>query len=147
MSHLADPEPGRRRTAGVMSASRAWSRLSIVILATACSGSYPNAAAAPTHGSTKADPNGPGAEPASSSDDDWGAKPRVADAGKDKKPATPTRQKAEALRSAADLLDKAQDALDAGNKDLAEMLFSSAEILTGADAIAPLAGNFRAGAP
>jgi plastocyanin len=159
MSHLADPPMGRRRTAGVMSSSRVGIRPSIVAvvaLGAACGGSYPNAAAAPAHATTKADPNGPGPDPTpAGSDDDWGEKPaeptRVADNkdGKDakRKPSSPTRQKAEALRNAADLLDKAQDALDASNKDLAEMLFSSAEILTGPEAIAPLAGSFREGAP
>ena len=123
-------------------------RHSILVLAAACGGSY-HASAAPAH-SVKADPNGPGADPtpAGQGGDDWGEKPtRVADKGDAKKPGTPTRQKAEALRNAADLLDKAQDALDGGNKDLAEMLFSSAEILTGPDAIAPLASSYREGAP
>jgi plastocyanin len=153
MQHPADPRPGRRRTAGVMSASRTWARLSIVLIAAACGGSYPRAAGADPSHATKADPAGPGADPTpAAADDEWGeAKaPRVADAGKDakvKKPSSPTRQKAEALRNAADLLDKAQDALDSSNKDLAEMLFSSAEILTGPEAIAPLAGTFREGAP
>jgi plastocyanin len=119
-------------------------RLVILALAAACGGSYQHASAAPGH-SVKADPDG--AEPASG-DDEWGEKPtRTADAGKAKKPGTPTRQKAEALRNAADLLDKAQDALDGGNKDLAEMLFSSAEILTGADAVAGIASSYREGAP
>jgi plastocyanin len=57
------------------------------------------------------------------------------------------REKAAGLREGADLLDKAQAALDAGNRNLAEMLFSSAELLTGADAVASLAAMFRAGAP
>ena len=140
MSELADPSPDRRRTVRAMYRSR----LAIVIVAAAaCGGSYPKANASPSHATTTADPNGAGG-------DDWGAGPtQVADAGKDakKKPSSPTRQKAEALRSAADLLDKAQDALDAQNKDLAEMLFSSAEILTGPDAIAALAPSYREGAP
>src|SRR5690349_8271667 len=63
------------------------------------------------------------------------------------KPLGPTREKAQALREGADLLDKAQNALDAGNKNLAEQLFSTAELLVGADAVADLAENFRAGAP
>ncbi len=159
--HLADPVPGCRRTADVMSASRVRSRLSIVLAiaaAAACGGSYPKAQAAPSHATTKADPDGPGAEPAppaGQDDDDWGATPtRVADKGKDDKdakakkaPSSPTGQKAAALRNAADLLDKAEDALDAGNKDLAEMLFSSAEILSGPEAVAALAPSYREGAP
>jgi plastocyanin len=59
----------------------------------------------------------------------------------------PTKQKAQALREAADLLDKAENALDGGNKNLAEQLFSTAELLAGADAVAELAELFRAGAP
>lgn len=63
------------------------------------------------------------------------------------KPLGPVREKAQALREGADLLDKAQNALDGGNKNLAEQLFSTAEILIGADAVADLAETFRAGAP
>jgi plastocyanin len=63
------------------------------------------------------------------------------------KPLGPTREKAQALREAGDLLDKAQGALDGGNKNLAEQLFSTAEILVGADALTDLTEIFRAGAP
>jgi plastocyanin len=59
----------------------------------------------------------------------------------------PTGQKAQALREAADLLDKAQASLDNGNKNLAEQLFATAELLTGPDAVADLVEVFRAGAP
>jgi plastocyanin len=62
-------------------------------------------------------------------------------------PLGPTREKAQALREGADLLEKAQNALDGGNKNLAEQLFSTAELLVGADALADLADQFRAGAP
>jgi plastocyanin len=51
------------------------------------------------------------------------------------------------LRQAADLLDKAGDALAGGNKNLAEQLFSTAELLTGPEALASVAGQFREGAP
>jgi plastocyanin len=59
----------------------------------------------------------------------------------------PVREKAAAIREAANLLEKAQASLDAGNRNLAEMLFSSAELLTGPEAVASLAAMFRAGAP
>jgi plastocyanin len=60
---------------------------------------------------------------------------------------TPTGEKAAALRDAADLLDRASDALVAGNKNLAEQLFSTAELLTGAEALAAIAPLYREGAP
>ena len=60
---------------------------------------------------------------------------------------TPAGERAALLRQAADLLEKAGDALAGGNKNLAEQLFSTAEILTGAEALASLAGQFREGAP
>ncbi len=60
---------------------------------------------------------------------------------------TPTGEKAAVLRQAAELLDKAQTALDGGNKNLAENLFSTAELLVGVDALASLAETYRAGAP
>ena len=59
----------------------------------------------------------------------------------------PVVERASGLREAADLLDKAQRALDSGNKNLAELLFSSAELLAGAATVADLAQLFRAGAP
>jgi len=60
---------------------------------------------------------------------------------------TPAGERAALLRQAADLLEKAGDALAGGNKNLAEQLFSTAELLTGAEALASLAGQFREGAP
>src|SRR5580704_10134356 len=42
---------------------------------------------------------------------------------------TPAGEKAASLREAADLLDKAQAALGNGNKNLADQLFSTAELL------------------
>jgi plastocyanin len=59
----------------------------------------------------------------------------------------PAKERAQAFREAASLLEKAADALARGNKSFAEQLFSSAELLVGADALAELAGRFRAGAP
>jgi plastocyanin len=59
----------------------------------------------------------------------------------------PVHERAQALREAADQLDKAQVALDNGNKNLAEQLFSTAELLVGADAVAIVASKFRDGAP
>lgn len=60
---------------------------------------------------------------------------------------TPAGEKAAALRQAADLLEKAGDALAGGNKNFAEQLFSTAELLVGPDALASLAPQFREGAP
>src|SRR5512139_3288053 len=60
---------------------------------------------------------------------------------------TPAGEKAASLRQAADLLDKAGDALAAGNKSFAEQLFSTAELLTGPEVLAPIANTFREGAP
>lgn len=59
----------------------------------------------------------------------------------------PVQEKSEALRNAADQLIKAGQALDNGNKNLAEQLFSTAEIFVGPDALASLAPTFREGAP
>lgn len=60
---------------------------------------------------------------------------------------TPAGEKAAALRQAADLLEKAGDALAGGNKNFAEQLFSTAELLVGPDALTSLAEQFREGAP
>ena len=59
----------------------------------------------------------------------------------------PVIEKMGAFREAASQLAKAGAALDAGNKNLAEQLFSTAEILTGPEAVASLAPLFREGAP
>jgi plastocyanin len=60
---------------------------------------------------------------------------------------TPAGEKAQSLREAADQLDKAGAALANGNKNLAEQLFSTAELLVGPDALASIAHLFREGAP
>jgi plastocyanin len=111
-----------------------------IIAVAACGGSYPAAAAPAPVTETTAAPGPVAPLPV-----------EVADSG-DKPPAKkpskgPVGQRAQGLREAADLLDKAQSALDNGNKDLAEMLFSSAELLTGEDAVAAVAPAFREGAP
>jgi plastocyanin len=62
-------------------------------------------------------------------------------------PQTPVRQRASSLREAAELLEKAQKALDDKNRNLADLLFSSAELIAGAPAVSSLATLFRAGAP
>ncbi|HEX3765806.1 MAG TPA: carboxypeptidase regulatory-like domain-containing protein [Kofleriaceae bacterium] len=62
-------------------------------------------------------------------------------------PRGPVGERAQLLREAADQLDKAQAALDSGNRNLAEQLFSTAELLVGADVLAPVASKFRDGAP
>ena len=59
----------------------------------------------------------------------------------------PLGEKAQLLREAAGQLFKAGAALDAGNKNLAEQLFSTAELLTGPEAVASIAPLFRDGAP
>lgn len=59
----------------------------------------------------------------------------------------PVGERAQLLREAAENLDKAQAALDAGNRNLAERLFSTAELLVGSELLAPLAGPFREGGP
>src|SRR5439155_3093778 len=59
----------------------------------------------------------------------------------------PTTDKAAALREAAGLLDKAQAALDKGDKNLAEHYFSTAELITGPELLASIATVFREGAP
>jgi plastocyanin len=76
---------------------------------------------------------------------------QVADAAPAPKPPAgklgPTAEKAQLLRDAADQLDKAASVLERGNKSLAEQLFSTAELLTGADALASIAPLYREGAP
>ena len=59
----------------------------------------------------------------------------------------PVAERAQLLREAADQLDKAQTALDNGNRNVAEQLFSTAELLVGAEFLAPIAQKFREGAP
>jgi len=59
----------------------------------------------------------------------------------------PVVERATQLRRAAALLEDAQRLLDAGERSRAELQFSTAELLTGADAVAALAERFRAGAP
>jgi plastocyanin len=59
----------------------------------------------------------------------------------------PAADKAKTFIDAADLLRRAQQALDAGNTSLADLLFSSAELITGPEAVADLAPAFRTGAP
>ncbi|MFN0247344.1 MAG: hypothetical protein ACKV2T_10690 [Kofleriaceae bacterium] len=59
----------------------------------------------------------------------------------------PVQEKSESLRNAADQLVKAGQALDNGNKNLAEQLFSTAEIFVGPDALVSIAPLFREGAP
>jgi plastocyanin len=59
----------------------------------------------------------------------------------------PVHERAKQLRRAGDLLDQAQQALDLGNRNNADVLFSTAELLVGAEAVAALAPRFREGAP
>jgi plastocyanin len=62
-------------------------------------------------------------------------------------PGDPASERAEILREAATLLDKAAKALRGGNRNNAEQLFTSAEILVGPEALAELAPRFREGGP
>jgi plastocyanin len=59
----------------------------------------------------------------------------------------PIGEKAQGLREAADQLDKAAAALANGNRNLADQLFSTAELFVGTDALAAIAPLFREGAP
>lgn len=59
----------------------------------------------------------------------------------------PVGEKAQLLREAAEQLEKAGQMLERGNKNFAEQLFSTAELLVGAEALAQLAPMFREGAP
>jgi plastocyanin len=59
----------------------------------------------------------------------------------------PIGEKAQLLREAAEQLEKAGQMLERGNKNFAEQLFSTAELLVGAEALAQLAPMFREGAP
>ena len=62
-------------------------------------------------------------------------------------PLDPVRERARQLREAADSLDKAADARERGARSYAEQLFSGAELVTGAEALASIAPGFREGAP
>jgi plastocyanin len=75
------------------------------------------------------------------------AAPAATTAKKDNTPVTPVTEKAEDLRQAADLLEKADEARTGGHKSRAEELFSRAELILGADALGRLAPLFREGAP
>ena len=88
-------------------------------------------------------PGGSAAAAATSGAPAAGAAPSGAGAAK----LGPAGEKAAALREAADLVEKAQNALASGNRNLAEQLFSTAELLTGPDALASIAAPFRDGAP
>lgn len=59
----------------------------------------------------------------------------------------PAHERAVQLRRAADLIEQADAALALGNRTNADVLFSTAELITGADALAALAPRFREGAP
>src|SRR5262245_8359548 len=75
-------------------------------------------------------------------------RPRGPGAGAPAAPsAGPVRDKVATLREAAGTLEKAQVALDEGDRNRAEFLFSTAEMLVGEAALADVASTFRAGAP
>ncbi|MEJ7598638.1 MAG: carboxypeptidase regulatory-like domain-containing protein [Kofleriaceae bacterium] len=59
----------------------------------------------------------------------------------------PIGERAQSFREAADQLDKAAVALERGNKNLADQLFSTAELFVGVDALSAIAPLFREGAP
>ena len=62
-------------------------------------------------------------------------------------PTGPVAEKAQLLREAASQLEKAAAQLERGNRNLAEQLFSTAELLVGPEALSSLAPQFREGAP
>lgn len=62
-------------------------------------------------------------------------------------PTGPVAERAQGLREAASLLDRAETERSKGNRSLAEQLFSFAELIVGMDALAALANVFREGAP
>jgi len=59
----------------------------------------------------------------------------------------PVGERADTLRQAAGLLERAESIREHGNKSNAEQLFSSAEILVGPEPLASIAPLFREGAP
>lgn len=59
----------------------------------------------------------------------------------------PVHERADQLRRAGDLIEQADASLAAGNRSGADVLFSTAELLTGPEALAALAPRFREGAP
>jgi len=63
------------------------------------------------------------------------------------KSAGPVGERAEGLREAATLLDRAEGARGRGNRSLADQLFSAAELIVGGESLAALAPLFREGAP
>ncbi len=63
------------------------------------------------------------------------------------KPSDPVSDRAQAIAEAASLLEKANAARQKGNRNFAEQLFSSAEIILGPEALADVAPLFREGAP
>ncbi len=61
--------------------------------------------------------------------------------------ADPVAERAQAIGEAGSLLQKAGAARTRGNRNFAEQLFSSAELILGSEALAELAPLFREGAP
>lgn len=107
----------------------------IAAVATACGGAKPAPAPTPPAPADRAGVGAPAGPPAAPA-------PAPAPA-----PAGPVGERAQQLREAADLLDKAGQALARGNRNLADQLFSSAEIFVGPELLAALAPLFREGAP
>ena len=73
--------------------------------------------------------------------------PVAAPAPKPPEPTGPAHERAVQLRRAADLLEQADAALALGNRTNADILFSTAELITGVEALAALAPRYRDGAP
>ncbi len=59
----------------------------------------------------------------------------------------PVHDRAAQIRRAGDLLDQAQQTLALGDRSGAEVLFSTAELLVGPEALAAVASSFRSGGP
>ncbi|HEX7841773.1 MAG TPA: carboxypeptidase regulatory-like domain-containing protein [Kofleriaceae bacterium] len=121
--------------------------VAVVVMVLACSTSARNAApsAKPRAADCEYDdcrPQAPAASPAPTAPAASVAAPASA-----ARRSGPVAERAQLLREAADQLDKAQAALDNGNRNVAEQLFSTAEILVGAEVLAPIAPKFREGAP
>jgi hypothetical protein len=122
--------------------SRSWLVLAAALAPLACGGSSPppvDPVGHPPPAATPPPSPPPASQPASA--------PAPAAEEKKKAPLDPVRARAEQIREAASLIDKAADARDQDQRSYAEQLFSSAELIVGSAALEKLAPTFRQGAP